>query len=69
MIIGGETHISEVTQLSGIELEIPGAVVRADLEAQAAESFKCPISDSETTKIGWSNCSWRRPHHKAATVR
>ncbi len=59
-IIGGETHLGEVTQLAGSKLEISGAVVREDLKAQAGESFKCPIFDNETAKTGWSHCNWRR---------
>ncbi len=53
VIIGGETHIGKVTQLEGSELEIAGAVIREDLKAQVAESFKWPIFDSGTGKTGW----------------
>ena len=60
VIIGGETHIGEVTRLAGSELEIAGAVVREYLKAQAAESFKNPIFDNGTAMPGWSHCNWRR---------
>ncbi len=36
VIIGGETHIGEITQLAGKELEIVGAVVRQDQQEHAA---------------------------------
>jgi len=48
-IVGGETHIGEVTQLSGTELEIVGALVRNDQKAHATETFKCPLFDDEST--------------------
>ncbi|GEM_PF-1732127 len=48
-IVGGETHIGEVTQLAGTELEIVGALVREDQKAHAAETFKCPLFDDEST--------------------
>ena len=38
-IIGGETHIGEITQLSGKRLEIVGCALRPDQGAQAAEQF------------------------------
>ncbi len=42
-IVGGETHISEITALRGQQLEIVGAAVRPDQAAQAAEQFGCPV--------------------------
>ena len=46
-IIGGETHIGEITQLAGTELEIVGAVVREDQKEHATKTFKAPLYDSE----------------------
>ena len=46
-IVGGETHIHEVTRLAGQHLTIVGAVVRESQKAKAAEDFKCPLFDSE----------------------
>lgn len=42
-IIGGETHIHEITQLNGKELELVGAAVRPDQVEQAQEQFDCPV--------------------------
>lgn len=42
-IIGGETHIGEITSLAGERLEIVGAVVRPEQAEEAAEQFGCPI--------------------------
>jgi len=42
-IIGGETHIGEITQLAGSGLEIVGAVVREDQKEKAAEDFGAPV--------------------------
>ena len=42
-IIGGETHVSEVTALAGQELEIVGAAVRRDQSDWAREQFGCPV--------------------------
>ena len=39
-IIGGETHIGEITQLAGKELEIVGAVVREDQKEHAAKTYE-----------------------------
>ena len=47
-IIGGETHIGEITQQAGKELEIVGAVVREDQRAQAAAEFKAPLFPDES---------------------
>ena len=46
-IIGGETHIGEITQLAGKELEIVGAVVREDQKEHAAKTFSAPVFDNE----------------------
>jgi predicted dehydrogenase len=48
-IVGGETHIGEITQLSGSELEIVGALVSEDQKAHASETFKCPLFKDEST--------------------
>ena len=48
-IIGGETHIAEITKLSGSELEIVGALVREDQKAHAKATFKAPLFDDEDT--------------------
>ena len=47
-IIGGETHIGEITSLAGERLEIVGAMVRPEQAADAAEQFGCEIfSDAD----------------------
>ena len=45
-IIGGETHIGEITALNGQKLEVAGACVRPDQADAAAAQFGCPIFDS-----------------------
>lgn len=47
VIIGGETHIGEITKLSGTELEITGVLVRQDQREKAAEDFKAPLYANE----------------------
>ena len=47
-IIGGETHIGEITQWAGKELEVVGAVVREDQRAQATAAFKAPLFPDES---------------------
>ena len=47
VIIGGETHIGEITKLAGTELEIAGVVVREDQRERAAEDFKAPVYEDE----------------------
>lgn len=47
VIIGGETHIGEITKLAGIELEIAGVVVREDQREKAAKDFKAPVYATE----------------------
>lgn len=42
-IIGGETHIGEITALRGQQLQIVGAAVRPDQAAAAAAQFDCPV--------------------------
>jgi len=42
-IIGGETHISEVTGLAGTSLEIVGATVRPDQREWATSTFGAPV--------------------------
>ena len=42
-IVGGETHIAEITDLRGTALEIVGAAVRPDQSDWAAEHFGCPV--------------------------
>ena len=46
-IIGGETHIGEITNLAGTELEIVGVVVREDQREQAAADFQAPVFADE----------------------
>ena len=48
-IIGGETHIGEITQLAGKELEIVGALVREDQKEHATKTFNAPLFDNEDT--------------------
>lgn len=47
-IIGGETHMGEITQRAGKELEIVGVVVRENQRAQAAAEFKAPLFPDES---------------------
>ena len=47
VIIGGETHIGEITKLAGTELEITGVLVREDQREKAAEDFKAPLYAGE----------------------
>lgn len=42
-IIGGETHIGEVSSLKGAQLDIVGAHVRPDLAEWAGGAFGCPL--------------------------
>lgn len=46
-IVGGETHIGEITRLAGTELEIVGVVVREDQKEKAAGDFGAPVFDTE----------------------
>lgn len=43
LIIGGETHIGEITALRGDKLEIVGAAVREDQLEWAREQFECEV--------------------------
>lgn len=45
-IIGGETHIGEITGLAGQSLEIVGACVRPEQAAWAGETFGAPVFDT-----------------------
>ena len=47
-IVGGETHIGEVTRLAGTELEIVGAVVREDQKDKAGADFKTVVFPDES---------------------
>lgn len=47
-IVGGETHIGEITQLVGTELELVGVVVREDQRERAAAEFEAPIFVDES---------------------
>ena len=49
---GGETHIGEITSLSGAQLEIVGSVVREDQRAKAAEEFGAPMYEEESDLYG-----------------
>lgn len=42
-IVGGETHLGEITALVGTELEVVGTCVRDDQRAWAEESFAAPV--------------------------
>ena len=42
-IVGGETHIGEITKLTGTQLETVGVVVREDQRAKAAADFGAPL--------------------------
>ena len=46
-IIGGETHIGEITKLAGSELEIVGVVVREDQQEKARDDFQAPLYKNE----------------------
>ena len=47
-IIGGETHIWEITALVGTSLEIVGVVVREDQQEQATAQFKASLFPDES---------------------
>ncbi len=49
VIVGGETHIGEITQLAGRQLEIAGVLVRADQREQAERLFGAPLYADEET--------------------
>jgi myo-inositol 2-dehydrogenase / D-chiro-inositol 1-dehydrogenase len=42
-IVGGETHVGEVTKLAGGQLEIVAAAVRPEQTEEAMEAFGCPV--------------------------
>ena len=42
-IVGGETHVGEVTKLAGEQLEIVAAAVRPEQADEATEAFNCPV--------------------------
>lgn len=42
-IIGGETHIAEITKLAGTKIEIVGAAVRADQAESVGKELGCPV--------------------------
>ncbi len=42
-IVGGETHVGEVTKLAGEQLEIVAAAVRPEQTEEAAEAYNCPV--------------------------
>jgi len=44
LIIGGETHIGEITALAGRCLEIVGGAVREEQLGAAGEQFACPVT-------------------------
>jgi hypothetical protein len=50
-IIGGETHIGEVTQLVGTELEIVGCAVRPEQKETAEQQFQAPVYYSPETAV------------------
>ena len=47
-IIGGETHIGEITQLVGKKLELVGVVVREDQREKAASDFGVQVFTDES---------------------
>lgn len=51
-IIGGETHIDEITRLRGTHLEIACGAVRADQAEWAAAAFGCPIVEDPAELLG-----------------
>jgi len=51
-IVGGETHIEEVTHLAGEMLEITGAAVRADRVEWAREQFGAPVFTDVEEMLG-----------------
>lgn len=50
-IVGGETHIGEISGLAGSELELVGAVVSDEHAEWAGETFGCPIYQSLSALI------------------
>ena len=54
-IIGGETHISEVTQLAGEEQQLVGAVDREDQRETAAATFQTAIFTDEAELYAQTN--------------
>ena len=50
-VIGGETHIGEITGLAGEMLEIVGSCVRPDQAAWAEETFGAPVFDTPETLL------------------
>jgi len=46
-LIGGETHIGEIIQLAGKQLEVVGAVVREEQREKAEAEFKAPVFADE----------------------
>lgn len=55
-IVGGETHIAEVTALGGELLQIVGAAVRPDQREWAAETFGCPVVADYRELLNDFNC-------------
>ncbi|MCF7853798.1 MAG: Gfo/Idh/MocA family oxidoreductase [Candidatus Pacebacteria bacterium] len=54
-IVGGETHIGEVTALKGKALEIAGAAVRSDQVDWARQQFACPVYEDYTEMLAVGN--------------
>ncbi len=52
VIVGGETHLGEITSLAGELIEIVGVAVREDQLSWARESFSCEISADYKKLIG-----------------
>lgn len=50
-LIGGETHVTELTRLGGTRLRIIGAAVRDDQRQTALAKFKCPVYDDHRTLL------------------
>ncbi len=51
MIVGGETHIGEITNLNGTELDIVAVSVRDDQIEWAKEQFGVPVVDDYTSML------------------
>ncbi len=54
-IVGGETHIGEVTALAGSRLQIVAAAVRDDQADWASQTFGCPVVSDYRQLLGDSD--------------
>ncbi len=75
-IVGGETHVGEVTKLAGDQFEIAVAAVRPDQADEATEAFNCPVvhdyrdllADHDLDIIAVANENDRRAEVIAAAI-